>query len=154
MIGDIMRGFEIAKGYEDYNINLPKRHTKNSAGYDIEIIEDIIIKPNEIHLAKTGLKVYMNNDEALTLYPRSSLSFKHKITIPNSIGLIDSDYYNNDKNDGHIFVALYNFSNEIVKLKKNTRVAQGVFIKYLKTKNDIESDNIRNGGFGSTSDEV
>ena len=36
------RGFEIAKGFEDENINLPVRKTKYSAGYDIEAAEDTV----------------------------------------------------------------------------------------------------------------
>jgi len=55
------RGFEVAKGWEDKNINLPVRKTKYSAGYDVEAAEDTIIpvfkngdKPTLIH---TGLSL-------------------------------------------------------------------------------------------------
>ena len=70
------RGFEIAKGFENSNINLPIRKTKYSAGYDIEAAEDIIIpsfkKGNKPTLVKTGLKAYMGEDEVLILANRSS----------------------------------------------------------------------------------
>ena len=70
------RGFEIAKGFEDKNINLPVRKTKYSAGYDIEAAEDTVVpsfkKGMNPTLVKTGLKAYMQDDEVLMLYNRSS----------------------------------------------------------------------------------
>ena len=70
------RGFEIAKGFENANINLPVRKTKFSAGYDIEAAEDCVIpafeKGQKPTLIKTGLKAYMQDDEVLLLYNRSS----------------------------------------------------------------------------------
>lgn len=144
-----MRGFEIAKGYT-HTLSLPKRSTKKSAGYDFSICEDITINPKEIVQAKTGIKAYMEDDEVLKLYPRSSLPIKFGCTIPNNVGIIDADYYNNKDNDGAIFIQLYNFTDVSVTLNKGTRVAQGIFCKYFKTDNDIETAHTRRGGFGST----
>ncbi|MFW5892703.1 MAG: dUTP diphosphatase [Bacillota bacterium] len=142
-----MRGFEIAKGYED--VNLPKRSTKGSAGYDFELLRPLTLKPGEIKLGITGVKAYMNEDEVLKLYPRSSLPKKYGVTIPNNVGIIDSDYYGNIDNDGAIFIQLYNFTEETVTIEKGTRVAQGIFHKYLRANDDVATT-VRNGGFGST----
>ena len=91
------RGFEIAKGFENSNINLPVRSTKNSAGYDVEAAEDCIIpafKPGQKPtLVKTGIKAYMQDDEVLMLYNRSSNPKKKGLILANSVGVIDKDYY-------------------------------------------------------------
>ncbi|MBU1020287.1 MAG: dUTP diphosphatase [Firmicutes bacterium] len=145
-----MRGFEVAKGYTDLDIQLPKRSTLHSAGYDISIIEDLTIEPGEIMLGITGLKAYMQDDEVLLVYPRSSLPRRYHLTIPNNVGIIDKDYYGNIDNDGAIFISLYNFGKETVFLKKGERVAQGIFQKYLISPNEEQVVNVRNGGFGST----
>ncbi len=143
-----MRGFEKARGYE--RVYYPKRSTAKSAGYDFAVCEDLTIQPGEIALAKTGIKAYMNDDEVLKLYPRSSLPRKFFLTIPNNVGIIDADYYGNEKNDGAIFIQLYNFGNQPQTLKSGTRIAQGVFVKYLTADGDDAGNKTRRGGFGST----
>lgn len=145
-----MRGFEVAKGYTSLDIQLPKRSTMHSAGYDISIVEDLKIEPGEIMLGVTGLKAYMQDDEVLLVYPRSSLPRRYNLTIPNNVGIIDKDYYGNIDNDGAIFISLFNFGKETVFLKKGERVAQGIFQKYLVSPNEEQVTNVRNGGFGST----
>lgn len=145
-----MRGFEKAKGYEEIEFELPKRGTKFSAGYDFCIIEDIVIAPGEIKMGVTGVKAYMQDDEVLKIYPRSSLPKRYHLTLPNNVGIIDKDYYGNIDNDGAIFIQLYNFGNEIVTLKKGERVAQGIFCKYLVSDAEQEVQKTRDGGFGST----
>jgi len=145
-----MRGFEKAKKYNDISFELPKRSTLHSAGYDIAIIEDIEILPGEIRFGVTGLKAFMQDDEVLMIYPRSSLPKNYHLTIPNNVGIIDKDYYGNTDNDGAIFVSLYNFGVETVNLKKGERVAQGIFQKYLVSPSEEVVTNVRNGGFGST----
>ena len=109
------RGFEIVKEYKDKNINLPIRKTKYSAGYDIEAAEDIIIPPFKKGikptLIPTGLKAYFENDEFLMLVNRSS-GPKKGLILPNSIGIIDSDYYNNETNEGHF---TFNFITLLIK---------------------------------------
>jgi dUTP pyrophosphatase len=145
-----MRGFEIAKGFEIFNIELPKRSTKYSAGYDLKLIDDLVIEPGEIGLGVTGVKAFMMDDEVLKIYPRSSLPRRYSVTIPNNVGIIDKDYYGNEVNDGAIFVALWNFSKDPVTIKKGERVAQGIFQKYLVSPLEDEVKTTRNGGFGST----
>jgi len=145
-----LRGFKKAKGYEHIDFSLPKRETKYSAGYDFAIIENVEIKPGEVKMAVTGVKAYMNDDEVLKLYPRSSLPKRYHLTIPNNVGIIDKDYYSNPDNDGAIFVSLWNFGTEVVRLQKGERVAQGIFTKYLVSPDEETIETTRNGGFGST----
>ncbi len=147
------RGFEIAKGFENSNINLPVRSTKNSAGYDVEAAEDCVIpafKPGQKPtLVKTGIKAYMESDEVLILANRSSNPGKKGLILANSIGVVDSDYYGNPDNDGHIMYAFFNFKAEDVEIKKGDRIGQAIFQKYLVTDDDIAQGE-RTGGFGST----
>ncbi len=148
------RGFEIAKGFENSNINMPVRKTKLSAGYDIEAAEDCTIpayvagqKPT---LVKTGLKAYMENDEYLMLCNRSSNPFKKGLVMANSIGIIDADYYGNPDNDGAFMFAFYNFFDHDVEIKKGDVIGQAIFQKYGVVDNDV-AEGMRIGGFGSTS---
>lgn len=148
------RGFEVAKGFENYNINLPLRKTKCSAGYDFEAAEDTIIpsfkKGAKPTLVKTGIKAYMGEDEVLILANRSSNPGKKGLVMANSIGVIDSDYYGNPDNDGHIMFSFYNIKEEDIQIKKGEAIGQGIFQKFLT----IDDDNAtaeRTGGFGSTS---
>lgn len=147
------RGFEIARGFEEAKINLPARSTKNSAGYDIEAAEDVVIPSFEAGqkpvLVKTGLKAYMQEDEMLILANRSSNPGKKGLILANSIGVVDSDYYGNPDNDGHIMFAFFNFKDEDVEIKKGDRIGQGIFQKYLIVDDDI-AEGERTGGFGST----
>ena len=148
-----IRGFEIAKGYEDKNINLPERKTKASAAYDIEAAEDTIIpafKPGmKPTLIKTGLKAYMQEDEVLLIVPRSSGPKKQGILFPHSTGVIDADYYENIDNDGHIFIQCINIKDTDVTIQKGETIAQAIFQKFLIVDND-NAEGKRTGGFGST----
>ena len=149
-----IRGFEIAKGFEDKNINLPVRKTKYSAGYDIEAAEDIVIpsfkKGMNPSLVKTGLKAYMQEDEYLKLCNRSSNPKKKGLILANSIGVVDSDYYGNPDNDGHIMFAFINIKDEDTVIKKGECIGQAIFEKFLIADGDI-AEGERLGGFGSTS---
>ena len=151
---DKVRGFEIAKGWENKGINLPVRKTRNSAGYDIEAAEDTIIpvfKPGQKPtLVKTGLKAYCMPDEYYMLCNRSSNPGKRGLVMANSVGIIDSDYYENPDNDGHFMFAFYNFFDHDVEIKKGEAIGQAIFMKYLITDND-NAQGERTGGFGSTS---
>ena len=81
---------------------------------------------------------------------RSSLTIRHGLILPNSVGIIDSDYYNNPTNDGLIHVQLYNISKKTVTLKKGERIVQGLFRKYLTVQDEDEILTMRTGGLGST----
>lgn len=144
------RGFEIVTQFKEQKINLPVRKTVESAGYDFEAAIDISIKSHETTLIPTGIKAYMESDEVLKLYIRSSLAYKKQLILTNSVGIIDADYYNNKDNEGHIMVLVTNLSDKTIEIKKGERIAQGIFEKYLKTDQDSLTQNLRQGGFGST----
>lgn len=148
------RGFEVCKGYEDKEINLPVRKTKYSAGYDVEAAENLIIpsfkKGNKPTLVKTGLKAYMQDDEYLMLSNRSSNAGKKGLVLANGVGIIDKDYYENPDNDGHFMFSFFNIKEEDIEIKKGDCIGQAIFHKYLTVDNDI-ADGDRMGGFGSTS---
>nr|DAW14785.1 MAG TPA: deoxyuridine 5'-triphosphate nucleotidohydrolase [Caudoviricetes sp.] len=141
------RGFERVTGYK--YINLPKRKTKQSAGYDIESAIDAVITPGETKLIPTGIKAYMKPYEWLGIYVRSSLAVKYGIILANSVAVIDSDYYNNQDNEGHILIALRNTSKAVYNIRKGDRIAQGIFHQYYKVDDD-SADGDRTGGIGST----
>ncbi|MDV3173946.1 MAG: dUTP diphosphatase, partial [Candidatus Phytoplasma stylosanthis] len=129
--------FEIVSSYKEKGINLPKRQTLFSAGYDFESAISIYIEPKKIVIVPTGIKAYFESDKFLGIYPRSSLALKKKLIMPNSVGIIYSDYYNNLHNEGHIFIPLYNFSNEKVFIQKNERIAQGILQNFYLSDNDF-----------------
>ena len=149
-----IRGFEVAKGFENMGINLPVRKTKYSAGYDVEAAEDCVIpsfkKGMKPTLVKTGIKAYMADDEVLIIANRSSNPGKKGLILANSIGVIDKDYYGNPDNDGHIMFAFFNVKDEDIEIKKGDAIGQAIFQKYLITDDDIAQGE-RMGGFGSTS---
>lgn len=132
------------------NYLLPTRSTKTSAGYDFTILEGIVIKPKEIIKIATGIKASMNDDEVLLLIIRSSLGFKYNLRMCNQVGVIDSDYYNNPDNEGHIFIKIQNEGENDIILEKGSRIVQGIFIKYLILDQEKEIKVQRIGGIGST----
>ena len=149
-----IRGFEVAKGFEESKINMPVRKTKYSAGYDVEAAEDVIVPAFKTGqaptLIKTGIKAYMPEDEYLMLCNRSSNPKKKGLVLANGVGIIDSDYYENPDNDGHIMFAFYNIKAEDIEIKKGDCIGQAIFQKFAIVDNDNAEGN-RLGGFGSTS---
>ncbi|WP_419513254.1 dUTP diphosphatase [Lactobacillus kimbladii] len=175
-----IRGFEIVSKYQNKNVTLPRRQTIASAGYDLAAAKDVLIpsiwRLNFVrifrlirnghqlyeqdyemaeHVLKpflipTGVKAYMPEDEVLLLANRSSNTFNKNLALPNGVGVIDSDYYNNDANEGEIFVQLINYGVRPIQIHQGDRIGQGIFIHYLKSDNDVPIDRQRINGFGST----
>ena len=141
-------GCELDSTYND--LKLPKRATVGSAGYDFFAPFDIVLKPGETIKIPTGIRVKIEPNYVLKLYPRSGLGFKFRLQLYNTVGIIDSDYYYSD-NEGHIFAKITNDTNEgrTIEIKKGTGFMQGIFVEYAITFDDDVTD-IRNGGFGST----
>ena len=135
--------------YDSYE--LPRRSSKNSCGYDFISIRDIVIHPGEVIKIPTGYKADFLDDEFLMLVVRSSMGFKYNVRMCNQVGIIDSDYYNNAGNEGHIWVALQNEGNDDYIISRGTAYTQGIFMKYL-TCGDVVNDS-RVGGIGSTDGE-
>lgn len=131
-------------------IQLPKRATKGSAGYDFFAPADFVLKPGETVKIPTGIRVEMECDWVLKCYPRSGLGFKYRLQLNNTVGIIDSDYFHSD-NEGHIFAKLTNDTNEekTVEIPEGTGFMQGIFVEYGITVDD-DVEEVRNGGFGST----
>lgn len=145
-----LRGFQFVKAYEARGLSIPHRKTAHSAGYDIASAEDVAIAPGAIQLVPTGVKAYMKEDEVLLLFARSSIAVGKQLILMNGVGVIDSDYYDNETNEGHILLPLYNAGKETVTIQKGERVAQGVFTHYLASDTELPTVAKRKGGFGST----
>ncbi len=132
-----------------YNsIKLPSRATKYSAGYDIYSPIDFSLDKNETIKIPTGIRCKMDEDVYMMIFPRSSLGFKYRMMLDNTVGIIDSDYYNSD-NEGHIFIKFTNHGDSRIEIRKGMAFAQGIFSKYYLTIDD-NVDISRNGGIGST----
>ena len=148
-----VRGFEVAKGFEQEGINMPVRKTKYSAGYDVEAAEDCVVPAFKAGqaptLVKTGIKAYMPVDEYLMLCNRSSNPKKKGLVLSNGVGIVDGDYYGNPDNDGHIMFAFFNVKAEDIEIKKGDCIGQAIFQKFGIVDND-NAEGARLGGFGST----
>ena len=131
------------------DIILPKRSTRNSAGYDFYSVISFTLNPGERKIIPTGVRVIMNSDEYLSIFIRSSLGFKYNIRMCNQVGIIDADYYGNSDNEGHIYVCLENEGKEEINIKKGDRFVQGIFTPFLITDDDTATET-RLGGIGST----
>lgn len=151
---DTFGNIDEAKLREIYEkIKLPKRATSGSAGYDFFAPACIELAPGETVKIPTGIRVWMEPEWVLKCYPRSGLGFKFRLQLNNTVGIIDSDYYDSD-NEGHIFAKLTNDSNEgkTVEIRAGEGFMQGIFVEYGITLDD-EVTEVRNGGFGSTTKE-
>ena len=131
-------------------LRLPARATRGSAGYDFHAPFSFTLDPGQTIKIPTGIRVRINEDWVLKLYPRSGLGFKYRLQMNNTVGIIDSDYYNSD-NEGHIFIKMTNDTREdkTVEIPQGTGFAQGIFLEYGITVDD-DTVGIRNGGLGST----
>jgi dUTP pyrophosphatase len=162
-----LRGFEIVKDEHRQNkktvtveqmgthtiyapITLPTRADVRSAGYDFYLAQDVTLLPAQKTLVWLDVKAYMQEDEVLEIYPRSSLGIKQGIMLGNTVGIIDSSYYENIGNDGNIGLSLLNTSGVGVELKAGSRVCQGIFKKFLVADNDTALSTERTGGIGSS----
>ena len=148
-------GLEEAEAIKVYtDIKLPERATSGSAGYDFYVPADISLAPGETVRIPTGIRARMDEGWVLMIFPRSGLGIKYRLTLDNTVGVIDSDYYYSD-NEGHIMIKVTNCSGigkdegKTVELKKGQGFAQGVFLPFGITTDD-EATGVRNGGFGST----
>ena len=132
------------------NIKLPRRATHQSAGYDFFSPIDITLAPKSQLLLPTGIRCKMNSGVVLAVVPRSSLGFKFRLQLNNTVGIIDADYFN-AQNEGHIMLKLFNDTaeNKTLSLSLGSGVAQGIFLNFGITEDDETTEN-RTGGFGST----
>jgi dUTP pyrophosphatase len=136
------------------DLKLPKRATAGSAGYDFFMPYSISVGPNQSVKIPTGIRVEMDPGWVLLLFPRSSLGFKYRIQLDNTVGVIDSDYFYAD-NEGHIWAKVTNDTNEskFLELECGKAFMQGIFLQYGLVEDDEVSE-VRTGGFGSTDAET
>lgn len=149
-----MRGFELIEGM---NGELPIKATIHSAGVDFIASGDITIPAfrfkGQATLVPTGVKAFMQKDEYLQIFARSSIPVNLGLIMSNGVGIVDSDYYNNPTNEGHIMIEFNNLTNEHITIEKGTRIAQGIFNKILPVTHGVRIKNdTRSGGFGSTNE--
>ncbi|WP_057769785.1 hypothetical protein [Lactobacillus selangorensis] len=174
------RGFEIVTKDQNAQLALPQRQTAHAAGYDFEAAEDFLLpsiwkldfvrifhllrkeqtltdedymaatKTLKPLLVPTGIKAYMPDNEFLMLANRSSNPLKKGLVLPNGVGIVDADYYNNPANEGEIFFQLVNMGVRDVTIKKGERIGQGIFMPYLTVDDETTVTTERTGGFGSS----
>ena len=148
-----VRGFEVVnEGMREHEgeVQLPVRADVRSAGYDFFSPIDLILLPAQKTILMSDVKAYMLKDEVLELYPRSSMGIKKGLMLSNTVGIIDSSYYENESNDGNIGLPLLNTSGVAIEIKKGERIAQGIFKKYLVADDDAVLHAVRTGGMGSS----
>lgn len=143
------RKFEKVSKYEGIELEMPKRATATSVGYDFYNPKEVVIGAGKIEYVMTGIKAKFPENEALILANRSSNPKKKGLMLANGIGVIEADYYNNVDNEGELGFAFMNITNEPIVLDKGEKLGQGFFIEYKITSDD-NTEGVRTGGFGST----
>ena len=152
-----IRGFEFISQEQQIKdhvtpIKLPTRGTSQSAGYDCYSPIDFTLEPGEDIKIPTGIKAYMQAGDVLKAYPRSGQGFKHFLRLANTVGVVDGDYYNNEGNEGHIWVKLRNEGNTTFSARAGEAICQFMFEQFLLADGDsFDNGEVRVGGFGSTS---
>ncbi len=139
--------------YQKYeNIKRPQRATIGSAGYDFFSPISFKLNPRESIKVPTCIKCSLNRGCVLMIFPRSSLGFKYRLQLDNTVGVVDEDYYNNESNEGHIFIKITNDSKpgKTLQINCGDAIAQGIIMSYGVTEDDNVST-FRTGGIGSTS---
>lgn len=132
------------------NANIPTYGTEFSAGADLYAVldESIEIASQETKFIPTGLAFEIPVGYVGLIFARSGLSCKQGLAPANKVGVIDSDYR------GEVMVALHNHSTQTKMVENGDRVAQIVFVPFIKGEflqvEDLE-DSLRGlGAFGST----
>jgi len=137
-----IRGF--LRVQEDSGVPLPVRATRGSAGYDMAVTEDVVLSPGSSMVYPTGINSYMADDEYLAIHVRSSIGIKQCVVLSNGTSIIDSDFFPRE-----IMIALRNQGTKQCFIEKGSRIAQGIFSKYLLCDND-NVNTLRSGGIGSS----
>lgn len=131
-------------------IDLPVRAATGSAGYDFKSPVSFTLAPGASVKIPTGIRVRIDDGWWLFCAPRSGLGCKYRMQLDNTIGVVDSDYYNSD-NEGHIFFKITNDGQEgkALSVDAGDRFVQAIFVQHGITYSDA-TESARNGGFGST----
>jgi dUTP pyrophosphatase len=145
-----MMVFEWVPGLDVRDLELPRRQTSGSAGYDLRAQASVDIEPGQVALVPTGLRIKLDPGYFLGIFSRSSLSVKRSLALANGVGVVDADYYANADNGGHILVPLWNFGTCAQAIRKGERIAQGIVLAATWLSSDEPRSLERRGGFGST----
>lgn len=132
----------------DKTLPLPKYQTRDAVGFDMVARETTLIKSGEIGYIPLNVAVATPKGHILLVAARSS-THKQGIMPVHGIGIGDPDYRGD--NDEYKFPA-FNFTKKAVTIEKGTRIAQGVFVKFIRADwRETEKMTAKNrGGFGST----
>lgn len=134
---------------------LPKLATAGSAGYDVCALENTSVFEGRTTLVKTGIFLELPVGIVCQIYPRSGLATKHGIIMPNSVGILDSDYR------GELMIAMSKLPHFDgfckYDINRGERIAQIVFSRYerpwltqVKEYEELSKTDRGTGGFGST----
>ena len=149
--GETERIFQEKVDYFKNKLTVPMRSTGGSAGYDFICPYDVCIKPGEIAKIPTGIKVELEKDKFLGIYIRSSFGTKRNLELTNKVCIIDSDYYNNERNEGHILEFVRNNNDVPVTIKQGEAFCQGIIQTFFTVEGDEYGKGPKRvGGIGST----
>ena len=130
------------------NAKIPTYAHDSDAGADIYAAEDVEIKPHETVIIKTGLKVEIPEGYMINFVPRSGMSYKTPLRIPNAPAVIDSNFR------GEMGVIMENTGNLTQKISAGDRIAQMLIMPvpmiYFKEVEELSETDRAEGGFGST----
>jgi dUTP pyrophosphatase len=131
------------------NFETPRYATPDSAGFDLRanIESNIILKPFERTLIKTGIFMEIPKGCVGYVCTRSGLAIKKGLIVLNAPGVVDADYRS------EVGVILINLSNEDINIESGDRIAQMVVAKHEQVEwQSVETleETERSGGFGST----
>jgi dUTP pyrophosphatase len=131
------------------DIPLPRHESDLAAAFDIAAADDVVVEPGRVALVPTGLVIEVPGGMFLGIFARSSTPVKRGLMVANGVGVIDPDYCGPHD---EIKVAVMNFTNAPVAVKRGDRIAQGIFLAAPRVSWE-EHDELRDtsrGGFGAT----
>ena len=129
-------------------LKCPRRATAGAAGYDFYAPAAFALDPGATIKIPTGIRAVIDDGWVLMIFPRSGLGFKYRLTLNNTVGVVDADYAGAD-NEGHIFIKMTNAGDRPLSVAAGEAFAQGVFLPFGVTLDDDPGGH-RTGGFGST----
>ena len=129
---------------------LPQRQTEGAAGYDLRACVEapVTLAPGGSYAFPTGIAAEIPQGLVGLIFCRSGLGVKHGVSLPNCVGVIDSDYR------GELIVPLRNFGDKAYTIQPGERIAQlvlvPVFLPPVAEVEELSETQRGTGGFGST----
>jgi len=130
-------------------VSLPSYGTSEAAGFDLAAADDLVVRPREIALVRTGLVIAVPAGHFLAIFARSSTPLKRGLVVSNGVGVIDPDY--SGPND-EVIIQVMNITDSDVKISRGDRLAQGIVLPAPRVAWEEVTDirEVTRGGFGST----